>query len=88
MTISGSTLTRVAAVLDTTPDEEGLDAASLPPLDVPASLLDISCWRLLTARVPLTLLVDLASSEDELRDRRAELVAEPSSLDWLTGHTS
>ena len=88
MTISGSTLTRVAAVLDTAPGEDGLDAASLPPLDVPASPLDISCWRLLSARVPLTLLLDLASTEDELRERRAELIGEPSSLDWLTGPMS
>jgi hypothetical protein len=86
MTISGSTLTRVAAVLDTPLGEDGLDAASLPPLDVPASLLDISCWRLLSARVPLTLLLDLASSEDELDERRAELIGEPSSLDWLVGY--
>jgi hypothetical protein len=85
MTISGSTLARVAAVLDTTPDADGLDAAALPALDVPGSLVDISCWRLLTARVPLTLLLDLASSEDELTDRRSELLDEPSSLDWLIG---
>ncbi len=84
MTISGSTLARVAAVLDTPPATEGLDAAALPPLDVPASLADISCWRLLTTRVPLTLLLDLASTEDELRGGHAELLDEPSSLDWLT----
>jgi hypothetical protein len=85
MTISGSTLTRVAAVIDTTPGTDGLDAAALPELDVPVSLADISCWRLLTARVPLTLLLDLASPEDELHERHAELLDEPSSLEWLTG---
>ena len=58
---------------DPAPDDS--DAAFDGPIDMsdlaeateaPASLADISCWRLLTARVPLTLLVDLALPVERL----------------------
>lgn len=50
----------------------------------PASLGDISCWRLLTARIPLTLLLDLALPGEQLDEMHDEMLAEPTSLDWLT----
>ena len=51
--------------------------------EAPTSLSDISCWRLLTARVPLTLLVDLALPEEQFAELHEEMLAEPSSADWI-----
>ena len=50
----------------------------------PRPAVDISCWRLLTAQVPLTLLLDLAlPSAAELAELYDELLEEPARLDWV-----
>lgn len=50
----------------------------------PTPAVDISCWRLLNAQVPLTLLLDLAlPSSDELAELYDELLDEEASIDWV-----
>jgi hypothetical protein len=93
MTTTSSTMTRPVQLrrssdpaLDRAIDVSDLDVADLATTaDAPVSLADISCWRLLSARVPLTLLVDLALTEDEFDDLHEEMLAEPSSVDWIPG---
>lgn len=75
MTVAGSTITRATA--------EAITSRSVD-LVAPVPLADISCWRLLTARVPLTLLLDLAApSAEVLAEQYDEMLAEPSSIDWI-----
>jgi hypothetical protein len=65
---------------------EASDAADATVIDLlaPAPAVDISCWRLLTAQVPLTLLLDLAlPSAEELAELYDELLEEPAGLDWV-----
>ena len=90
MSIPGSTITRsTTRTLDTDVRktdirETGIRETGLPELEAPVSLADISCWRLLTARVPLTLLLDLAlPSAEELAEVYDELLNEPTALDWI-----
>ena len=85
MSIPGSTITRsTTRTPDTDVRETGVRETGLPELEAPASLADISCWRLLTARVPLTLLLDLAvPSAEGLAELYDELLDEPTSLDWV-----
>jgi len=62
---------------------DGSDPALIDLL-APQPAVDISCWRLLTARVPLTLLLDLAlPSADELAELYDELLEESASVDWV-----
>jgi len=83
---TSSTMTRPAP---SRPDSStNLDPAlDIPDLvdvsEVPTSLADISCWRLLTARVPLTLLVDLALPEEQLDALHEQMLAESTSADWI-----
>jgi hypothetical protein len=59
------------------------DAAVIDLL-APQPAVDINCWRLLTARVPLTLLLDLAlPSAEELAELYDELLDEPAPVDWV-----
>src|SRR5690349_9314427 len=58
--------------------------SSVIDLLAPGPEVDISCWRLLTARVPLTLLLDLAlPSAEELAELYDELLEEPTTVDWV-----
>lgn len=64
--------------------DQSIDLADVvDAAEAPTSLSDISCWRLLTARVPLTLLVDLALPEEQFAALHEEMLAEPSSADWV-----
>jgi hypothetical protein len=59
-----------------------LDAAIQLPSQRPPA--DDTCWQLLAAQVPLTLLVDLAlPSRAELAGIYEELLNEPCSTDWV-----
>lgn len=63
---------------------QALDLADLVDVaETPNSLADISCWRLLTARVPLTLLVDLALPEERFGELHEQMLAESCSTDWI-----
>ncbi len=60
------------------------DGDAVIDLLTPTPEVDISCWRLLTARVPLTLLLDLAlPSAAELSELYDELLEEPATTDWV-----
>jgi hypothetical protein len=85
MSIAASTIARATERALAAPTRTlDLDAAPTGEA-VPTAPADISCWRLLTARVPLTLLLDLAMpSAEALEELADELLAEPCSLDWLT----
>jgi hypothetical protein len=90
MSILGSTITRSTtrtldpAIGETEIPEPRRPETGIPETEAPASLADLSCWRLLTARVPLTLLLDLAvPSAEELAELYDELLDEPTSLDWV-----
>jgi hypothetical protein len=76
-----STMTTTARPAGTARTASALDLAE--DLGAPTSLGDISCWRLLTARVPLTLLVDLALPAEDLEASHEEMLTEPTSLDWI-----
>jgi hypothetical protein len=87
MSIAASTIARateraMAAPTRTLDLDAAPTGAGTDPTD--ASLAEVSCWRLLTARVPLTLLLDLAMpTRESLEELADELLAEPCSLDWL-----
>jgi hypothetical protein len=85
MSISGSTITRsTTGTREAGNLEAGALEAGPAALEAVTSIADISCWRLLTARVPLTLLLDLAvPSAEELAELYEELLDEPTSLDWV-----
>jgi hypothetical protein len=99
MTISGSTISRPTTPAAERPSPRytptapasasaSVDAPRTVDLAAPIALTDISCWRLLTARVPLTLLLDLAlPSEDEFAGLYEELLAEPTSVEWVPNRT-
>jgi hypothetical protein len=62
---------------------DGSDADVIDLL-TPRPAVNISCWRLLTAQVPLTLLLDLAlPSAEELAELYDELLQEQASVDWV-----
>ena len=56
----------------------------LADIEAAAPDADSSCWRLLTSRVPLTLLLDLALPTQRLADLAVELLEEEPTADWLT----
>ncbi|HSP39641.1 MAG TPA: hypothetical protein VLR26_18025 [Frankiaceae bacterium] len=92
MSISGSTISRpTRARTTTTPKTTTASTATrstgLAGATPPTALANVSCWRLLTARVPLTLLLDLAlPSAEELAKIYDELLEEPTSVDWVPSH--
>jgi hypothetical protein len=64
--------------------EAGAGPGDIIDLLAPRPAVDINCWRLLTARVPLTLLLDLAlPSTEELAELYDELLDEPASIEWV-----
>jgi hypothetical protein len=82
-----STLTTADRPLAADRASSGVDLAAAAEKSALTSLGDISCWRLLTAQVPLTLLLDLASPADELDAVHDEMLAEPTSLEWVPART-
>jgi hypothetical protein len=69
--------------LDAIAAADAPDAAVIDLL-APRPAVDISAWRLLTARVPLTLLLDLAlPSAEELAELYDELLDEAAPTDWV-----
>lgn len=89
MSISGSTITRTTATR-TTPTRTTPEAhVEIPAARIAEPLAgspepDYSCWRMLTSRVPLTLLLDLAlPSAEALAEAHEEMLAETSSIDWI-----
>jgi 8-oxo-dGTP pyrophosphatase MutT (NUDIX family) len=63
---------------------DAIEAGDVIDLLAPRPAVDINCWRLLTARVPLTLLLDLAlPSTEELAELYDELLDEHASIEWV-----
>src|SRR4051794_13865684 len=75
---------RLDAIAARTAAGSDADEATVIDLLAPRPAVDISCWRLLTAQVPLTLLLDLAlPSAEELAELYDELLEEPAGVDWV-----